>query len=83
MGKCIACGICNDVCQPRAIHDETGFDPVDFAFDRMEMLVKHELAICEECKVAFPYRGGEKVCDRCRDFRAGFSDLFTMAKDLE
>ncbi|WP_456383120.1 4Fe-4S binding protein [Hydrogenimonas sp.] len=83
MGKCIACGICNDVCRPRAITDDDRFDPVDFAFDRMAMLVKHELAICEECKVAFPYRGGEKICDRCRDFKNNFSDLFTLAKDME
>jgi Pyruvate/2-oxoacid:ferredoxin oxidoreductase delta subunit len=83
MGKCIACGICNDVCQPRSIHDDETLDLVAFAFDRMQLLVKHMLEICEECKVAFPYRGGEKVCDRCRDFKANFSDLFTLAKDLE
>jgi Pyruvate/2-oxoacid:ferredoxin oxidoreductase delta subunit len=83
VGKCIHCGICNEVCQPRSIGNEPGFDLVNFAFDRMELLVKHTLEICEECKVAFPYKGGEKVCDRCRDFKANFSDLFTLAKDLE
>ncbi|WP_457596082.1 4Fe-4S binding protein [Hydrogenimonas sp.] len=83
LGKCIACGICNDVCQPRAITDDDAFDLVSFAFDRMSLLVKHELAICEECKVAFPYKGGEKVCDRCRDFKNNFSDLFTLARDME
>jgi len=82
-GKCIACGICNDICQPRAMHDDDTFDPVDFAFDRMALLVKHDLQMCEECKVAFPYKGGEKICDRCRDFRDSYSDLFTLAKDLE
>ncbi len=51
--------------------------------DRVQILVRHRLEICEECKVAFPYRGGEKVCDRCRDFKENFSDLFTLAKDLE
>ncbi|WP_201352211.1 4Fe-4S binding protein [Hydrogenimonas urashimensis] len=83
MGKCIACGICNDVCQPRSITDDNSFDLVDFAFDRMQILVKHRLEICEECKVAFSYHGGEKVCDRCKEFKENFSDLFTMAKDLE
>ena len=82
-GKCIACAICNDICQPRAIEDDETFDLIAFAFDRMNLLVKHELEICEECKVAFPYKGGEKVCDRCRDFKNNFSDLFTMAKDLD
>ncbi|WP_457598817.1 4Fe-4S binding protein [Hydrogenimonas sp.] len=82
MGRCIACGICNDVCRPEALRDAEAFDLVEFAFDRMQLLVKHRLEICEECKVAFPYRGGEMVCDRCRDFKENFSDLFTMAKDL-
>ena len=81
-GKCIACGICNDICRPRAVVDDETFDPVDFAFDRSRLLVKHELAICEECKVAFPRKGEETLCSRCRDFKADFDDLFTMAKDL-
>ncbi|WP_353661619.1 4Fe-4S dicluster domain-containing protein [Hydrogenimonas sp. SS33] len=83
LGKCIACGICNDVCQPRSVSDDETFDLVTFAFDRMDLLVKHRLEMCEECKVAFPYKGGEKICDRCKDFKANYSDLFTMAKDLE
>ncbi|BDY13048.1 4Fe-4S binding protein [Hydrogenimonas cancrithermarum] len=83
MGKCIACSICDDVCQPGSIHSDKTFDLVTFTFDRMQLLVKHTLEICEECKVAFPYRGGERVCDRCKDFRANHGDLFTMARDME
>jgi len=83
MGKCIACSVCNDVCQPHSIRNDESFDPVTFAFDRMELLVKHTLEICEECKVAFSYRGGEKICDRCKDFKNSFSDMFTLAKDME
>ena len=83
VGKCIHCAICNDICKPRSIDNVESFDLVAFAFDRMELLVKHTLEFCEECKVAFPYRGGEKICDRCRDFRDNHSDLFTLAKDLE
>ncbi len=83
MGKCIGCSICNDICKPGSISDAKEFDLVGFAFDRMQILVRHRLEICEECKVAFPYRGGEKVCDRCRDFRSNHGDLFTMAKDME
>ncbi len=83
MGKCIACSICNDVCKPGSIGTTETFDLIDFAFDRMQILVKHTLEICEECKVAFPYRGGKKVCDRCRDFKENFSDLFTLARDME
>ena len=83
VGKCIHCAICNEICQPRAIDNVQTFDLVDFAFDRIDLLVKHTLEICEECKIAFPYKGGEKVCDRCKDFRNNYSDLFTMAKDLE
>jgi Pyruvate/2-oxoacid:ferredoxin oxidoreductase delta subunit len=83
VGKCIHCGICNEVCQPRAIDDEPHFDLVDFAFDRMALLVEHTLEICEECKVAFPYKGGEKICDRCKTFTTDYADLFTLAKDLD
>ncbi len=82
-GKCIACGICDDICRPGSIGTGAEIDLVDFAFDRMQLLVKHKLEICEECKVAFPYRGGEMLCDRCRDFRENFSDIFTLAKDME
>ena len=82
-GKCIACGICDDICRPGSIGTGAEIDIVDFAFDRMQLLVKHKLEICEECKVAFPYRGGEMLCDRCRDFRENFSDIFTLAKDLQ
>ena len=81
-GKCIACGICDDICQPGSIGTVPGIDLVDFAFDRMQLLVKHKLEICEECKVAFPYRGGSMLCDRCRDFKENFSDMFTLAKDM-
>ncbi|RUM43698.1 MAG: hypothetical protein DSY46_07655 [Hydrogenimonas sp.] len=83
VGKCIACSICNDICQPGSIQNDNQLDLVGLAFDRMQLLVKHHLEMCEECKVAFPYRGGEKVCDRCKDFRANHADLFTLAKDLE
>ena len=83
VGKCIHCAICNEICKPRSIDNVESFDLVSFAFDRMDLLVKHTLEICEECKVAFPYRGGEKVCDRCKDFRDNYSDLFTLAKDME
>lgn len=82
VGKCIACSICNDVCKPGSITTDATFDIMDFAFDRMELLVKHTLEICTECKVAFPYRGGDKICDRCKDFKENFSDIFTMAKDM-
>ena len=83
MGKCISCSICDDICQAGSIKSDSRFDLVEFSFDRMQLLVKHKLEICEECKVAFPYRGGEKVCSRCKDFRANHADLFTLAKDME
>ena len=83
MGKCISCSICDDICQPGSIKSDSRFDLVEFSFDRMQLLVKHNLEICEECKVAFPYRGGEKVCARCKDFRTNHADLFTLAKDME
>ena len=83
MGKCISCSICDDICQPGSIKSNNRFDLLEFAFDKTKLLVKHRLEICKECKVAFPYQEGEKICIRCRDFRANYSELFTMAKDME
>ncbi len=83
MGKCIACSICNDVCEPQAMESCSSLSMTEFAFDRVQLLVKHEFEICEECNVAFLYTGGDKICGRCRDFKESFSDLFVMAKDME
>lgn len=81
-GKCIGCGICEDICKPGAISKKEGFDLVSVAFDRAELLVRYEMVMCQECRCPFPYKGGEPICDRCESYTTQFSDMFTLAKDM-
>lgn len=81
-GKCIGCGICVAVCKPKAIIKLDSIRLLDFAFDRASKQVEFEYEVCEECKVSFVYKGGEKICARCEEFKDDFKDMFVMAKDM-
>lgn len=82
-GKCVGCNICNDICKSRSILDKQEFDLIDYAFERARELVHHELAICRECKIAFVYKGGEMVCERCAQFDEEFAEIFQLASEIE
>ena len=82
-GVCIDCDICNDICKVDAISSSNELDIVSILYDRAESLVKYEMVICHECKTAYPYKGGEPICDRCKEFTNDFSDMFTLAKDIK
>lgn len=82
-GACVGCGICEDVCRPNAITSNSEYDLVNFVYDRSVELVHYEMAQCQECKTAYPYKGGEQICDRCKDHVEEFAELFALAKDLE
>lgn len=81
-GKCIGCGICENICKPNAIHSKEGFDLISVAFDRAEELVHYEMVMCHECRTPYPYKGGEPICDRCVGFVKQNPNMFTLARDM-
>ncbi|MBN2823826.1 MAG: 4Fe-4S binding protein [Campylobacterales bacterium] len=80
--KCIACGICNDICKPNAFGQKEELDLLTMVFGRAEAVIQHRFELCTECKVSFPQKGDETICNRCKDFVVQNANLFTMAKDM-
>ncbi len=80
VGKCIGCGICETICHKEAIQTiEKEVDVIDFAYDRAQVLLRHDLQVCHTCKCAFSYKGGEKICERCACFEKEHSEMFLLA----
>lgn len=81
-GHCIGCGICDHICKTDAIATKDSYDIVTIAFERSEQLVHYDMVMCHECRCPYPYRGGDPICDRCKNFKDNFESMFTLAKDL-
>lgn len=80
MGKCVGCGICEAICHKGAIKSvKKEVDLINFAYDRAEVLIHHDLQVCLTCKCAFSYKGGEKVCERCSCFEKEHAEMFLLA----
>jgi len=80
--RCIACGICDDICKPKSFTSDSGVDLVSLAFGRAEVLIENHFVTCTECKVDFPQKHDEKICARCVDFVTTHEKLFTLARDM-
>ncbi len=80
--RCIACGICDDICKPKSFSRKPELDLITMAFDRAVIAIEHHFVICSECKTAFPQKNGETVCVRCVGFVDRSGDLFALARDL-
>lgn len=80
--RCIACGICDDICKPKSISSFDKFDMVSLAFGRAEVLIENHFVACKECRVDFPQKHGELICNRCIDFAQNNTKLFTLARDM-
>ncbi|KIM11142.1 MAG: hypothetical protein KU37_05690 [Sulfuricurvum sp. PC08-66] len=80
--QCVGCGICDQVCKANAVSIESHYDIVDFIYERKNVLVHYEMALCQECKCAYPYKGGAQICDRCSAHVEDIAALFTLARDM-
>lgn len=79
-GQCIGCNICETVCAKKAIDTpEATVDIASFAFERAEVLIAHDLRICDTCRCAFSYKGGEMICERCASFEKEHAEMFVLA----
>ncbi len=79
--RCIACGICDDICKSNSFSSKPELDLITMAFDRAVIAIEHHFVICSECKTTFPQKNDETICTRCADFAEGNSDLFALARD--
>lgn len=81
-GSCVACGVCHEVCPQMCITSGAEVDLVDVAFNRAKTLATFQIAICQECKAGFVYKGGEVVCSRCLMYRDDFAHMFVSADGM-
>lgn len=62
--RCVKCGTCHDVCEPRSLTLARRFDTALLS-SGPRSLVRFTVKACAECGVRFKYDGGDAICPRC------------------
>lgn len=63
--RCVGCGTCHDVCEPRALTVAPRFDAAAFLAGGARTLGQLSVKQCGECGALFKYAGGEVQCPTC------------------
>ena len=63
---CVKCHLCHDVCESDAIHLQEGFEIKELFEPTQRTLATFNIKRCNECGGYFTYKGGEKICPRCK-----------------
>jgi energy-converting hydrogenase A subunit P len=76
--RCVNCGLCNDVCEAKAIKSAPELNVGEFLAPTPKVLVRFKMAQCGECGA--PVRaegGGEEVrCEACKSQHAEARSLW-------
>ncbi len=77
---CVKCHLCHDVCEPNAIGLQSGFEIRELFEPTKRTLATFSIKRCNECGGYFTYRGGEKICPRCKVEEDEAIELHHIAK---
>jgi len=66
--RCVKCGTCHDVCEPRSLTKAKTVDLAHFLSREVRPLGRLAIKSCAECGAPFTHDPGEDfLCQRCRD----------------
>jgi len=74
---CVKCKLCHDVCEKSSISLKS-FDTREFFEATQKELISFDVVRCNECGVFFTYKGGEKMCQRCKQEEEGALELWGL-----
>ena len=75
---CVKCKLCHDVCEKDSI-SLTSFDTKEFFEATQKELISFDVVRCDECGAFFTYKGGEKMCQRCKQEEEGALELWGLS----
>ena len=75
MLSCVKCGLCHDVCEPNSIEPSSIFTKEVFEPVTKE-LITFDIRRCDECANLFTYKGGELMCDSCKEIESDAKSLW-------